>query len=185
MCGVYALLHFLNCICNHFFPAIWGSWRRKYKLRGFPKTTQTEARKARANLKIAFTRAGTHRDVPLKNAVFVCVCVCVYVCVWESVWMYVCMCVCACVCVSVSWCVCLRDWSTPLPTRDDHHVSVCCSLRMELAAGTLLKLSCPTQGWCEGVFWHLNSWHHNYFRMISGTHVLGHTNLTPYDCLVC
>ena len=102
MCGVYALLHFLNCICNHFFPAIWGSWRRKYKLRGFPKTTQTEARKARANLKIAFTRAGTHRDVPLMNYVALCmrdrererVNVCVYVCM--------CVCVCECVLVCVS-----------------------------------------------------------------------------------
>ena len=123
MCGVYALLHFLNCICNHFFLQ-WGSWRRKYRLRGFPKTaTQTEARKATANLKIAFTRAGTHRDVPLKNYV----CACVWEIERESVWMYVCMCVCACVCVSVSWSVCLRHWSTPLPTRDDHHVSVCCS----------------------------------------------------------
>ena len=103
MCGVYALLHFLNCICNHFFLQ-WGSWRRKYRLRGFPKTaTQTEARKATANLKIAFIRAGTHRDVPLKN----------YVCAWweierESVWIYVCICVFRCVYVWVclGLCVC-------------------------------------------------------------------------------
>ena len=97
------------------------------------------------------------------------------------------MCVCVyvrvCVCVSVSWSVCLRHWSTPLPTRDDHHVSVCCSLRIDLAAGILLKLSIPTQGWCGAGFWH-NSCHHKYFTMISGTHVLGHTNLTPYNCLV-
>ena len=116
--------------------------------------------------------------VCLCMCVYTCVCVCMHVCV------YVCMCVCACVCVSVSWSVCLRHWSTPLPTRDDHHVSVCCSLRIELAAGILLKLSSPTQGWCGGGFWH-NSCHHKYFRMISGTHVLGHTNLTPYNCLVC
>ena len=100
MCGVYALLHFLTCICNNFFLQ-WGSWRRKYRLRGFPKTTRTEARKATANLEIAFTRAVTHRDVPLKN--YVCVCVCV----WDrerervNVCVYVCMCVCVCECVLV------------------------------------------------------------------------------------